>query len=177
MKKTIFEFAKTIILALVIALVITTFIKPTLVKGYSMFPTIEPNNYLIVNKIPYITGAPERGDIVVFKAHIYSDNGEEKDLIKRVIGLANDVIEVRDGVVYRNGEALEEDYIYGGVTPGNMAPFTVDEGYIFVMGDNRPNSMDSRDPSIGEVAVADILGRVDLRLYPFSEIGLINHDE
>ena len=84
---------------------------------------------------------------------------------------------MRDGVVYRNGEALEEDYIYGGVTPGNMAPFTVDEGYIFVMGDNRPNSMDSRDPSIGEVAVADILGRVDLRLYPFSEIGLINHDD
>jgi signal peptidase I len=86
----------------------------------------------------------------VFKAHIYSDNGEEKDLIKRVIGVAGDVIEVKDGVVYRNGKVLQEDYIYGGQTPGDMAPFTVDEGYIFVMGDNRPNSMDSRDPSIGE---------------------------
>lgn len=174
MVKTIFEFAKTIIIALVIALVITTFIKPTLVKGYSMYPTIEPYNYLIVNKLPYLTGEPRRGDIIVFKAHIYSDNGEEKDLIKRVIGVAGDVIEVKDGVVYRNGKALQEDYIYGGQTPGDMAPFTVDEGYIFVMGDNRPNSMDSRDPSIGEVAVSDILGRADLRLFPFDQIGLLN---
>ncbi|HML36166.1 MAG TPA: signal peptidase I [Bacillota bacterium] len=174
MLKTIFEFAKTIIIALIIALIITTFIKPTLVKGYSMYPTIEPYNYLIINKFPYIAGEPRHGDIVVFKAHIYSDQGEEKDLIKRVIGVAGDIIEVKDGVVYRNGEALKEDYIYGGVTPGDMAPFTVDEGYLFVMGDNRPNSMDSRDPSIGEIAVADILGRADVRLYPFDEMGLIN---
>ncbi len=174
MRKTILEYAKTVIVALIIALVITTFIKPTLVKGYSMYPTIEPYNYLIVNKLPYITGEPARGDIVVFKTHIYSDSGEEKDLIKRVIGIEGDVIEVKDGVVYRNGEALQEDYIYGDKTPGDMAPFTVDEGYIFVMGDNRPNSMDSRDPSIGEIAVADIMGRVDLRLFPFDEIGLIN---
>lgn len=177
MKKTIFEFAKTVIIALVIALVITTFIKPTLVKGYSMYPTIEPYNYLIVNKIPYITGEPSHGDIVVFKAHIYSDTGEEKDLIKRIIGLQGDVVEVKDGVVYRNGEALKESYIYGGVTPGDMPPFTVDEGHIFVMGDNRPNSLDSRDPSIGEIAVSDILGRVDLRLFPFDEIGLINRNK
>lgn len=175
MLKTIIEFAKTIIIALVIALIITTFIKPTLVKGYSMYPTIEPYNYLIVNKIPYITGEPSHGDIVVFKAHIYTDNGEEKDLIKRVIGVEGDVIEIKDDIVYRNGEALTEDYIYGGVTPGDMQPVTVDEGYIFVMGDNRPNSLDSRDPSIGEIAVADILGRVDLRLFPFNQIGLINN--
>jgi len=174
MKKTIFEFGKTIIIALVIALIITTFIKPTLVKGYSMYPTIEPYNYLIVNKIPYLTGEPSHGDIVVFKAHIYTDNGEEKDLIKRVIGVAGDVIEVKDGIVYRNGEALTEEYIYGGITPGDMTPFEVDEGYIFVMGDNRPNSLDSRDPSIGEIAVSNILGRVDLRLFPLDEIGLIN---
>lgn len=175
MRKTIFEFAKTIIIALVIALLITAFIKPTLVKGYSMYPTIEPYNYLIVNKIPYIAGEPQHGDIIVFKAHIYTENGEEKDLIKRVIGIEGDVLEVKDGVVYRNGEALIEDYIYGGVTPGDMAPFTVDRGYIFVMGDNRPNSLDSRDPSIGEISKADILGRVDLRLFPFDKIGLINH--
>ena len=176
MRKTIFEFAKTIIIALIIALVITTFIKPTLVKGYSMYPTIEPYNYLIVNKLPYIAGEPSHGDIVVLKAHIYSDNGEEKDLIKRIIGVAGDVIEVKDGIVYRNGEALKEDYIYGGVTPGDMAPFTVDDGYIFVMGDNRPNNMDSRDPGIGEISVADVLGKVDVRLFPFDEIGLINKD-
>lgn len=163
-------------MALIIAFLITTFIKPTLVKGYSMYPTIEPYNYLIVNKIPYIIGEPSHGDIIVFKAHIYSDTGEEKDLIKRIIGLEGDVIEILDGVVYRNGESLEEDYIYNGITPGDMAPFTVDEGYIFVMGDNRPNSLDSRDPSVGEVAVSDVLGRVDLRLFPFNQMGLINNN-
>ena len=177
MRKTIFEFAKTIILALAIALLITSFIKPTLVKGYSMYPTIEPYNYLIVNKIPYLTGKPAHGDIVVFKAHLYTENGEEKDLIKRIIGLEGDTIEVKDGIVYRNDEALKEDYIYGGETPGDMAPFTVDKGCIFVMGDNRPNSMDSRDPGIGEIAIADIMGRVDLRLFPFDEIGLINKNK
>lgn len=177
MWKTIFEFSKTIIIALIIALLIITFIKPTLVKGYSMYPTIEPYNYLIVNRIPYITGKPSHGDIIVFKAHVYSDTGEEKDLIKRIIGMEGDVIEIKDGVVYRNGEALEEDYIYGGITPGDMAPFTVDEGYVFVMGDNRQNSLDSRDPSVGEVAVSDVLGRVDLRLFPFDQIGLINNNK
>lgn len=176
MKKTIIEFAKTIVIALVIALIITAFIKPTLVKGYSMYPTIQPNNYLIVNKIPYLAGDPSHGDIVVFEANIYDDNGDSMDLIKRIIGLEGDVIEVKDGVVYRNGEALHEDYINGGITPGEMAPFTVDKGYIFVMGDNRPNSMDSRDPKIGEIALTDVLGRVDLRLFPFNKIGLIQHD-
>lgn len=176
MKNTIIEFAKTIAIALIIALIITAFIKPTLVKGYSMYPTIQPNNYLIVNKIPYLTGTPEHGDIVVFKANIVDENGNAKDLIKRIIGLEGDVIEVKNGIVYRNGEALEEDYINGGVTPGEMAPFTVDKGYIFVMGDNRPNSMDSRDPKIGEISLKEVLGRVDLRLFPFNEIGLIKNE-
>lgn len=174
MKKNIFEFAKTILVALVIALVITTFIKPTLVKGYSMYPTIQPNNYLIINKIPYITGAPHHDDIIVFKAHIYTENGEEKDLIKRVIGIAGDTLEIKDGFVYRNGEVLTESYLDEGITSGDMAPVTIEEGYIFVMGDNRPNSLDSRDPSIGKIAISDILGRADLRLYPFNEVGLMN---
>ena len=87
MKKTIIEFVKTIAMAFVIAIIITAFVKPTIVKGYSMYPTISPNNYLIVNKIPYIKGEPDYGDIIVFEAPIYDENGKEKDLIKRVIGV------------------------------------------------------------------------------------------
>lgn len=173
MKAAIWDFLKTIILALLIAILITSFIKPTLVKGYSMYPTIEPNSYMIVNKIPYIKGTPEHGDIVVFKAHIYMENGEEKDLIKRVMGVPGDRISVSDGVVYRNGQALKEDYTYDGVTPGNLEEITVSENCIFVMGDNRGNSLDSRDPSIGQVEMKDILGKVVLRLYPFDEIGFL----
>ncbi len=173
MMKSIFEFAKTLIVAIIIALLITSFFKPTLVKGYSMYPTIQPNNYLIINKIPYMQGTPQYGDIIVFKAHIAYEGGEEKDLIKRVIGLPGDSIEVLDGTVFRNGEPLEEPYIYGGVTPGDMASVTVSENSIFVMGDNRPVSLDSRDPSLGEISMDTILGKAALRLFPFDEIGTI----
>jgi signal peptidase I len=174
MIKSIYEFAKTLILAVLIALLITTFFKPTLVKGYSMYPTIQPNNYLIINKIPYMQGMPAYGDIIVFKASIAYEGGVEKDLIKRVIGLPGDVIEVRDSIVYRNNEALEEPYIYGGLTPGDMAPVTVSDDNIFVMGDNRPVSLDSRDASIGEIPMDKVLGKAALRLFPFNEIGTLN---
>ena len=176
LRKTIFEFLKIIVLALVAAILITTFIRPTLVKGYSMYPTIEPQSYLIVNKIPYLTGTPAHGDIVVFNSHTYTDDGQEKDLIKRVIGIEGDTIEVKDNVVYRNGVPLEEGYTNDGVTPGNMEPVTVSENCIFVMGDNRARSQDSRDPSIGEIQLEDVMGRVDLRLYPFDQIGLIGRE-
>lgn len=173
MKKAIFEFIKTMVIAIAIAVLITTFFKPTLVKGYSMYPTIEPNNYLIINKIPYMQGAPGYGDIIVFKAHIASEGGAEKDLIKRVIGLPGDTIEVRSDVVYRDGKALVEPYVYGGATPGNMAPVTVSKGHLFVMGDNRPVSLDSRDPNLGQIAISSVLGQAAVRLYPFNEIGIV----
>lgn len=174
MTKNIWEFSKTIILAIIVALVITTFIKPTLVKGYSMYPTIEPNNYIIINKVPYIIGDPARGDILVFKANIHSATGEEKDLIKRVVGIAGDEIEIIDGIVYRNNEKIEEGYLIPETFSGYMDKIKVEEGYIFVMGDNRPNSLDSRDPAIGMIKVSDVLGRADLRLYPLDKIGIVN---
>jgi signal peptidase I len=173
MIRTILELLKTIVIAVAIAMLITTFFKPTLVKGYSMYPTIQPNNYLIINKIPYMQGEPVYGDIVVFKAAIAFEGGEEKDLIKRVIGLPGDEIAVHDGTVYRNGKALEEPYIYGGLTPGDLAPVIVSEGFIFVMGDNRPVSLDSRDPSLGEISMDALLGKAAIRLYPFNEMGTI----
>lgn len=174
MARNIWEFSKTIILAIIVALVITTFIKPTLVKGYSMYPTIEPNNYIIINKVPYIIGEPERGDILVFQANIHSAHEEQKDLIKRVVGIAGDEIEIIDGAVYRNGEKLKEGYLMPDTFSGYMDKVKVEEGYMFVMGDNRPNSLDSRDPAIGMIPVADVLGRADLRLYPFDELGVVN---
>lgn len=173
MKKTLLEFLKTMVIAIAIALLITTFFKPTLVKGYSMYPTIEPNNYLIINKIPYMQRTPNYGDIIVFKAHIANEGGEEKDLIKRVIGLPGDKIQVKGDIVYRNGEALVEPYVYGGATPGDMAQVVVSEGHLFVMGDNRPVSLDSRDPSLGEIAINSVLGQAAIRLYPFDEIGTV----
>jgi signal peptidase I len=173
MRKTIISYGKTIIFALLIAFLLTGLIKPTLVKGYSMYPTIRPYSYLIINKLPYITGKPDYGDIIVFTTNIYTEEGEGKNLIKRVIGLEGDTLEIKGGIVYRNGYPIEEDYIYGGVTPGEMELITVSENCVFVMGENRSSSLDSRDSAIGEIPLKDIMGRVDLRLFPLDEIGVI----
>lgn len=173
MKKKIWEYGKTVVLALLVAFAITAFVKPTLVEGYSMYPTIQPHNYLIVNRTPYLAGTPKYGDIIVFRAELKTPVVEEKDLIKRVIGLPGDLISIRDGIVYRDGKALHEDYIYGGVTPGDMDPIKVQKDCVFVLGDNRPISRDSRDPEVGQIKMSNIIGRADLRLYPFNEIGTI----
>lgn len=173
MLRTIWGYVKSVIFAVLIAFLITSFVKPTVVKGSSMYPSIKPESYLIVNKIPYLVDGPDYGDIIVFTANIYSEESEGRNLIKRVIGLEGDAIEIREGTVYRNGRALTEDYVNGGVTPGEMEKVVVSQNCVFVMGDNRGISMDSRDEAVGEIPLSDIVGRVDLRLYPFDEIGVI----
>ncbi|SHJ84796.1 signal peptidase I [Paramaledivibacter caminithermalis] len=173
MVKEIFEWIKTIIISIVIALVITTFIRPTLVKGQSMYPTLEPNNYLIINKIPYIIHEPERGDIIVFKSSLKTLDGKEKDLIKRVIAIEGDRIAVKDGKLYINGEEIKEDYINGDFTTGDIE-LQVPEDQVFVMGDNRGNSLDSRDPRVGTVDIHTIRGKVLVRLFPFNKIGKVD---
>ncbi len=173
MAREIFEWIKTIVIAVVIALVITTFIRPTLVKGHSMYPTLEPNNYLIINKIPYMMHEPERGDIVVFKSELKTTDGKEKDLIKRVIAVEGDEVEVRDGKTFINGKQMEEGYINGDFTSGDV-DLTVPEHQVFVMGDNRQNSLDSRDSRVGTVDIDTIRGKVLVRLFPFDEIGKVD---
>ena len=171
MKSTIKEWIKTIVISLLIALVITAVVRPTLVKGYSMYPTISENDYLLINRISYLKAEPEFGDIIVFKTSLADGNGKDKDLIKRVIATEGDTVEVRDGKVLINDEILEEEYINGDYTPTNVKFKTIEEGHIFVMGDNRPNSLDSRDSRVGEVDTHDIKGKVLVRLFPFSKIG------
>ena len=117
------EFIKDVLIALVIVVVITLIIKPTIVKESSMESTLYENNYLFVNKLAYLTADhPDYGDIIVFKSHIQRDDGKgDKLLIKRVIGVENDVIDIHDGVVYRNGTALDEPYTKEGYTEGDIS--------------------------------------------------------
>lgn len=173
MKKEIVEWIKTIVISVVIAMIITTFVRPTLVKGSSMYPTLHEYDYLIINKIPYMMHEPERGDIVVFKSHLTTPEGKEKDLIKRVIGTPGDKIEIVDGEVFVNDEKMKEPYINGDFTPTDTN-IVVSEGKIFVMGDNRPNSLDSRDDRVGPVDIDTVRGKVLVRLYPFSKIGKVD---
>ena len=171
-KKEIFEWIKVFALAIVFAFIITQFIKPTLVRGDSMYSTLEEGDYLIINRMSYKFKEPERGDIIVFKSDLQQDDGSKKDLVKRVIGVSGDTVKIEDYKVYVNGEELIEPYINNEVTEGNIDT-VVPENSVFVLGDNREVSLDSRYDSVGFINNSDILGKVFFRLYPFNKIGLL----
>lgn len=165
------ELIRDIVIALAIVVVITLIVKPTIVKENSMQPTLYENNYLLVNKQAYRFGEEKRGDIIVFQSHLEDENGTQKLLIKRIIGLPGDTIDIRNGKVSLNGEELTEDYTLEGETPGEVKNYTVPEGKLFVMGDNRRVSIDSRSPEVGCVDQDSVMGKAFVRLYPFNEIG------
>lgn len=171
-KNTIKEWAKTIIIPIVVAVIILQVVRPTLVQQQSMLPTVEPNDYLIVYKMAYkLGGEPERGDIIVFESELKLDDNSNKFLIKRVIATEGETIQITDGEVYVDNVQLDEPYINGDYTPGDVLPVEVPEDCVFVMGDNRPNSTDSRNSDVGFVNEDTIMGKVVFRLYPFNKIG------
>ena len=168
------EWLKTILIPIVIAILILQVIRPTLVQQQSMMPTVQPSNYLIVYKLAYKFGhEPQTGDIIVFKSGLMTENEKAKYLIKRVIATEGDTIQITDGEVYVNGDQLEEPYINGDYTPGEIPETVVPEDSLFVMGDNRPNSTDSRSEAVGFVPEDTVMGKVVLRLLPLNEIGSV----
>lgn len=169
-KKEIFEWVKVILMAIVLAVIITSFVRPTLVRGSSMENTLLPNDYLLVNKMAYKGDKhPEYGDVIVFKSDLLQTNGKEKDLVKRVIAVEGDRILVTGGQVYRNDQLLDEPYTKDGYTDYEV-DIIVPTGHIFAMGDNRLNSTDSRDSSVGPVPLDKVVGKVFVRLFPFNRI-------
>jgi len=171
---TAWEWVKTIGIPIVVALLILQVIRPTLVQQQSMMPTVQPNNYLIVYKLAYkLGGEPQNGDIIVFKSGLMNENEKAKYLIKRVIAKGGDTIEITGGEVFVNGEQQDEPYINGDYTPGEVPETVVPDGCLFVMGDNRPNSTDSRSEAVGFVDQDTVMGKVVLRLLPVNEIGSV----
>lgn len=168
------EWIKDIVIAVIVALVIIQFIKPTIVKEQSMQPTLYENNYIFLSKQAYLFKEPKAGDIIVFHTDLKTIDGKEKRLIKRIIGLPGDKITIAEGKVYVNDKLLEEPYIMEPYTAGSVDGQIVPEGCLFVMGDNRQHSADSRDPDVGYVQEDKIIGKAVFRLYPFNEIGLIH---
>ena len=167
------EWIKDIAIAVIVGVLILQFIKPTIVKEHSMRPTLNENNYIFLSKQAYRFHEPERGDIIVFHTDLLQANGQEKLLIKRIIGVPGDVISIKDGIVYRNGKALVEPYTMEGYTATDMEEIQIPDDKVFVMGDNRQNSIDSRDSSVGMIGENLIVGKAVFRLYPFDEIGLL----
>jgi len=164
---------KDILIACIIALVIITFIKPTIIRENSMQPTLFPNDFILLSRQAYLFSEPERGDIVVFNSELPAENGGYKLFIKRVIALPGDSITISGGNVYINGLLIEEPYILKDETLGFIENLKIPERAVFVMGDNRFASIDSRDGDIGVVSFDMIVGRAFFRLHPFNSIGFI----
>ncbi|MCI9082146.1 MAG: signal peptidase I [Lachnospiraceae bacterium] len=146
----------------------------TQVSGTSMEYTLSDGDNLIVDKITYRFRKPERFDIVVFPFKYKEDTY----YIKRIIGMPGETVQIdSDGVIYIDGEELEESYGREIIqNPGEAAePVELGEDEYFVLGDNRNASSDSRDPSVGKVLGKDFVGRAWLRIYPFDKIGFIKH--
>lgn len=175
-KKLILEWVKDIIIAVVIAVVIIQFIKPTIVKESSMEPNFYANNYLFISKMSYKFGkTPQKGDVIVFRSNLLTENGKKKLLIKRVIGVAGDRIDIRDGKVYINGKVDKATYTMSGYTSGSIEGLTVPKGKLFCMGDNREVSIDSRYEEVGCVSVNKVVGKAVFRLFPISKMGVIRN--
>ena len=156
-------------MAVVVALLINQFVFAMVqVEGESMLPTLEHKERLVITKLFY---RPEPKDIVVVKSHALG-----KHIIKRVIAVPGDVIDIhpKTGDVLINGEIINEPYIKEKLRSGGSAneyPLQVPEDYVFVMGDNRNNSQDSR--SLGLISFKDIVGKASLRVMPFSRFGTL----
>lgn len=163
------ELIRDILVALAIVLILTSVIKPTIVKESSMEPTLYENHYLIINKLAYKTGEAERGDIIVFESELETQQGDKKLLIKRIVGLPGETVTIKNGQVYIDGQILEESYLKDGITPGEIIDCYVPEGQLFVMGDNRIVSIDSRE--LGCINEKTVMGKAVCRLYPFNQIG------
>ena len=155
-------------------LVITFVGQRTEVEGASMENTLHNGDNLIVDKISYRFHDPERYDIIIFP-YKYE---EDTYYIKRIIGLPGEHVRIDDsGNIYINEKVLKESYGREVIQDPGIArdEITLGEGEYFVLGDNRNNSSDSRDPSVGIIQKKDIIGRARLQIYPFDEFGFIRH--
>ena len=145
----------------------------TYVSGSSMENTLSNGDNLIVDKLTYRCSDPKRYDIIVFP-YQYEENTY---FIKRIIGLPGETVQIVDGTIYINGEVLKESYGREVMKNSGLAadPITLGEDEYFVLGDNRNDSTDSRDPSVGKIKRDQIIGRAWVRIWPLSKIGILRH--
>ena len=168
MKKIINELLPYIIIIVVVILIRTYIITPVIVSGDSMKPNLNNNELLLVRKIGYNESSIKRFDIVVI-------NGEDEEIIKRIIGLPGEHISYKNNKLYVNDEVMQENFTFRDTNDFNLEEIctcsTIPEGKYLVLGDNRPISKDSR--LIGLIDEKDIVGKAIYRIWPISKFGSI----
>lgn len=173
-KREIISTAAYLLIVVALTFLFVQFVgQRTHVNGDSMNVTLEDGDNLIVDKLSYRFSAPERYDIIVFPYQYQ----EKTYYIKRIIGMPGETVQIMDGMVYIDGELLDESYgkevmQYAGVASD---PITLGEDEYFVLGDNRNNSSDSRDPSVGNIHEDQIIGKAFIRIWPLNKIGILKH--
>lgn len=169
LKQFLVDLLETIVLAVVLFFAINAVSARVRVDGFSMLPTLQDGEYVLVNRLAFRSNLPTRGDIIVF----VSPQAFDLDLIKRVIGLPGDTVKISDGTVQVNGQLLNEPYI--AAAPRYNGEWEVPEGNLFVLGDNRNDSSDSH--AWGLLPVENVIGKAILIYWPIPEWNLIDHVE
>ena len=168
--RNLIEWVVIIVGALLVAFVVKTFlVQAFYIPSGSMLPTLQEQDRVLVNKLSYDLHGVERGDIIVFKGPEQAQ-GEVKNLIKRVIGLPGETVEAHDGFIFVDGKQIKESYLGPDVTTGPLEPIKVPPNHYWVMGDNRPNSKDSR--YFGAIDEDLIIGKAFIRVWPITSIHL-----
>lgn len=169
-KSVIKEYIDSFIVAGILAILIITYVARSFyIPSESMLPTLKVNDYILVNRFVYKMALPSRGEIIVFHPPHVKDPANT-DFIKRVVALENDVVEVADGVLYLNGIPQDEPFIKEPID-ADFPAYRVPKGHVFVMGDNRNNSDDSR--YWGPLPLENIVGKAFVIFWPFSRMGLL----
>lgn len=193
------ELPGLLLVAFLLALLLKTFVVQAFyIPSMSMEPTLAVGDRVLVNKLAYLVGEPGRGEVVVFSEPAGAEESQsllgrvgrafasglglpssgERDFIKRIIGLPGDVVELRGGVVHVNGATLPESAAGEGgyLTSGDLSdygPVIVAEGHYFMLGDNRPNSADSRF-GLGQIPRDQVVGRAFMVVWPFGDAGILS---
>ncbi|MBU5668852.1 signal peptidase I [Peptoniphilus sp. MSJ-1] len=166
--KSLISYIKYILIAFAIALIVRNFVfNISIVNQTSMYPTLKPKDVLISNSFYRFSKNHNRGDIIVFKS-----SEDNKLLIKRIIGLPGETVEILDGDVLINGDLLEENYLEDPYTPSEIEKFEVGEDELFVMGDNRDGSFDSRN--FGPIKNSSVRSKPIVRILPIKNAKFIN---
>jgi signal peptidase I len=172
------DIAQTFALTVIFFVVVQTFVgQPYQVEMHSMQGTLQPGQYVFVDKLTPRFDSYHRGDIVVFSAPESAGRQEGVPFIKRVIGVPGDAVEIHDGRVFVNGDELDEPYLFAGTfgaeptETAQRSQWIVPDGQLFLMGDHRTQSIDSR--AFGPVPIESVVGRAWLRYWPLDSVAIL----